>query len=157
MPPRDDAFHSETSLTIDGGDINITECYEGLESLVITINNGTIRIVSSDDGINVAGGADGSGDPFPNPDQVTPGAILEMNGGYVAIYAQGDGCDSNGSVDFTGGTMIVHGPTANNNGALDCNGTFEISGGFLVAVGSVGMAEMPDSSSQPRDVGVLFL
>ena len=153
----DDGVHAETSITIDGGDIDITKCYEGIESLVITINNGTIRIVSSDDGINVAGGADGSGDPFPtNPDQVTPGAILEMNGGYVAIYAQGDGCDSNGSVDFTGGTMIVHGPTANNNGALDCNGTFEISGGFLVAVGSVGMAERPDSSSPQETLAFYF-
>jgi len=30
---------------------------------------------------------------------------------------------------------------------LDCNGTFLMSGGFLVAVGSSGMAETPDDSS----------
>lgn len=63
------------------------------------------------------------------------------------VNAQGDGLDSNGNINVTGGTIIVHGPTRNDNGALDCNGNFLMSSGFLVAVGSSGMAEVPDDSS----------
>lgn len=36
--------------------INITDSYEGLEAYDIEINGGTIKIVSSDDGLNAAGG-----------------------------------------------------------------------------------------------------
>jgi hypothetical protein len=72
---------------------------------------------------------------------------LHIHGGYIVVNSGGDGLDSNGSIDVTGGTIIVHGPTRNDNGALDCNGTFLMSGGFLVAVGSSGMAETPDESS----------
>lgn len=35
-------------------------------------------------------------------------------------------------------TVIIKGPTANNNGALDYTGYFQINGGYLVAVGSAG-------------------
>lgn len=57
----DDGMHSDETLTINAGDINITQSYEGIESTAITINDGSIHIVASDDGINGAGGVDGSG------------------------------------------------------------------------------------------------
>ena len=57
----DDAIHSNGNITINGGNIAIPTSYEGLESAVITINAGDINLTSSDDGINVAGGIDGSG------------------------------------------------------------------------------------------------
>lgn len=53
--------------------------------------------------------------------------------------ASGDGLDSNGNAVMTGGTALVSGPTNGGNGALDYNGTFNISGGILVAVGATGM------------------
>lgn len=37
---------------IEGGTIDIQSCVEGLESKAITINDGTISINASDDGIN---------------------------------------------------------------------------------------------------------
>ncbi|MDO5576797.1 MAG: carbohydrate-binding domain-containing protein, partial [Fibrobacter sp.] len=57
----DDGIHADDTLIIAKANINITKSYEGLESLVMIINSGTVRIVSSDDGINIAGGTDGSG------------------------------------------------------------------------------------------------
>ena len=64
--------------------------------------------------------------------------------------ADGDGIDSNGAIEMTGGVVIVHGPTMNGNSALDYDGVFNISGGFLAAAGSAGMAQAPSpTSSQP--------
>ena len=48
---------------------------------------------------------------------------------------------------MSGGTVLIHGPTANFNGAVDYDGSFKITGGMLVAVGSSGMAQAPDYSS----------
>ena len=57
----DDAMHSDATLTINTAGIQITRSYEGIEGMVVNINGGTIYITSSDDGINVASGNDGSG------------------------------------------------------------------------------------------------
>ena len=46
---------------ISGGNINISQSYEGIEGLSIEIAGGEISLVSSDDGLNAAGGNDNSG------------------------------------------------------------------------------------------------
>jgi Carbohydrate-binding domain-containing protein Cthe_2159 len=154
----DDGFHSDTSLTINGGNINITKSYEGLESGIIIINSGNIHVVSSDDGINVVGGNDASGiipgpgwmpgPGFPGQDTFTYSTAyyLHINGGYIYVDAMGDGFDINGVVEMSAGTVIINGPVLNDNGALDF-GTFKMTGGFLVAVGSSGMSMAPGTSS----------
>ncbi len=48
---------------------------------------------------------------------------------------------------MTGGSLIINGPIRNDNGALDYDGVFKITGGFLVAAGSSGMAQAPSTSS----------
>lgn len=128
----DDGIHSETDLKISSGTVTIKNSYEGLEGKNITISNGKINITSSDDGFNV------------NNDS----GLLTISGGEVNVNAQGDGVDSNGSIKMTGGTVYVSGPTNDGNGALDYNGTFTITGGKLVAAGSSGMAQVPESGSQ---------
>ncbi len=161
----DDAVHADASVEISGGDFNITKSYEGIESAVITINDGDIRIVSSDDGINVAGGNDASGMNVRPGQGGRPGQDtfatsgnywLYINGGYIAVNAAGDGIDVNGSVLMTGGDVIVNGPTNNGNGALDYDGSFNISGGFLVAAGSSGMAQAPGATSSQNSLLMNF-
>lgn len=135
----DDAIHANGSITVNGGSITITKSYEGIESAAITLNNGTIRVVASDDGINAAGDTAGT-------------YTLAVNGGFIVVDAGGDGLDINGSLAMTSGTVIVNGPTQQGNGAIDYDGSFGLSGGFLVAAGSSGMAQAPSSSSSQYSV-----
>jgi hypothetical protein len=75
-----------------------------------------------------------------------------INGGYLFMDADGDGLDSNGNFAMTDGVVLVNGPTNNGNGPLDYMSSFKISGGFLVAVGSAGMAQAHSTNSTQYSV-----
>jgi hypothetical protein len=153
----DDGIHSNTSLAIDGGDITITKSYEGIESSTIALNDGTVHVTASDDGINAAGGNDASsmgGRPGQNLFSTSASCTLSINGGHVYVDAGGDGLDVNGPITMAGGVVVVNGPTNNGNGAIDYTGSFKLTGGFLVAAGSSGMAQAPSASSTQNSVMV---
>lgn len=132
------AIHASYNLEINGGSVEILTADEGLEGGFITINGGYFDITTTDDGINVS-----EPDDIPN----TSLYYLHINDGFIIVNAEGDGIDSNGSITMNGGTVLVNGPTAMDNSALDYDGTFDINGGLLVAVGSAGMAQAPGESS----------
>ena len=155
----DDGIHSDAALTISAGTIDIVKSYEGLESLNITISGGDIHIVASDDGINAAGGNDGSsmnGRPGQNGFRSGGSGLIDIRGGSIVVDASGDGVDANGSIKMSAGTLIVNGPTNSGNGALDYDGSFAMSGGLLVAAGSAGMAQAPDSASTQCGVAITY-
>lgn len=172
----DDGMHADSTLEVNGGNITISRSYEGIESAVITINDGVLDIISSDDGLNVAGGNDDSGmmrgqdqwgrsgqggrlgqGGMPGQDSfaATGDYHLYINGGYTVIAAAGDGIDVNGTIEMTNGIVIINGPTENMNGALDHVG-FTLTGGYLVAAGSSGMAQGPDGTSTQNSVMINF-
>ncbi|MGI6046228.1 MAG: carbohydrate-binding domain-containing protein [Eggerthellaceae bacterium] len=73
---------------------------------------------------------------------------LEINDGYLVVDSGGDGLDSNGSLLVNGGITLVSGPMNNGNSALDYGTEAQITGGYLIAAGSSGMAESFSDSSQ---------
>jgi len=151
----DDGVHTDENLIINDCAMNITQSYEGLEGLTITINGGDIALVSSDDGLNAAGGNDGSG--FGGwGDMFSAGSDsqLVINGGTLTVNAQGDGLDSNGALVINGGVIRVSGPTNSGNGALDYGASAAINGGSIIAVGASGMAVSFGSGSTQGSIMV---
>lgn len=153
----DDGIHTENKLVIAGGTIQVNKSYEGIEGKTVTINDGDISVVTADDGINVSDGSSESATPGGEMGMESAGnALLTINGGSIYVNADGDGLDANGSIVVTGGTTIVNGPTNDGNGALDYDGSLEISEGTLVALGSSGMAQTTSDTSKQNSIMMTY-
>ncbi len=142
----DDGLHAgnddETAVFyLESGNINIAECYEGIEANDITVAGGTVNITPTDDGIN----ANGSGKT----------SLITVSGGDTTVINKNgrdaDGFDSNGSINITGGNVFISVSGAGTNNAIDygseSGGKFTISGGTVIACGSSQMAENPAGDS----------
>ena len=93
------------------------------------------------------------GGQAPDGQGGAPGAsdsscLIQINGGTVVLDSQGDGVDSNGNVEITGGTLLVNGPSSDGDGAFDYDGEATISGGTVLMAGAVGMAQSFTSGTQ---------
>lgn len=127
----DDAVHSDLVLNIgadgtDGPTISITECYEGLEAAELNVLSGDISILSSDDCMNAANSDLGSYD-----------FAINISGGEITAYStDGDGFDSNGDLNISGGTVVVWTANRADNQPLDADGTLSVTGGTVLAAGA---------------------
>ncbi len=162
----DDAVHALDTLTIgaEGNDnaklaLTVTSSTEGLEGRVVEIYSGTIRVTASDDGINAADGTSSESTSTPGGrfgwgGQASGSAnvSLTIHGGNVYVDADGDGLDSNGTLNLLGGTIVVWGAEAGRaDQPLDCDGTLTISGATVFAAGSSSM-RMPTPVTTQRSV-----
>lgn len=134
----------DSTLTIKDGTIDIKESKEGFEAYTILVDGGSIKINSSDDGINIA---DSSVSSSNNPHSAAIDGSLTINNGSIYINCSGDGLDSNGSIYMNGGSVLVDGPTNDGNGGMDYDGEFKITGGSLIVLGSSGMAQATSTTS----------
>ena len=117
----DDAVHATTIAQIDGGTLTLTG-REGIEGTWIQINDGTVSISASDDGINAG----------QKSQIATPTA--EFNGGTVTIVmgsGDTDAVDSNGNLIINGGTLDI---TAQS--PFDYDGSGQLNGGTLIVNGT---------------------
>ena len=159
----DDGIHADAAVIIEGGTIVINESYEGIEGLSISISGGNTTLTASDDGLNAAGGNASSGSQTFGSDDWgggfpggkgggmngggTDGSIV-ISGGNVHITAGGDGIDSNGSVEISGGYTVVEGPAQGDTSVIDFNSTGTITGGTFIGTGGAGMSESFTSAEQ---------
>lgn len=149
----DDGVHADEKLILSGGRVIVSESYEGLEGLSVEITGGDVTLVSSDDGLNAAGGTDQSGfGGFHGSDRFSSGgssdSYIRISGGSITLRSSGDGIDSNGSLEITGGTVTVCGPTQGDTAVLDYDTTGTISGGIFIGTGSYMMAQSLSSSGE---------
>lgn len=130
----DDTIHADAAVHLQNGDFTVAYCYEGIEGLSVTIDDGTFDIASVDDGINAGGGIDSSGFGGGRPNHESFSAssdnFITINGGNLVIVSTGDCIDSNGALTVNSGTLNL---TCNGRGntALDCDGNYANNGGDI--------------------------
>lgn len=161
----DDGVHAEDTLTVIDGSILIRESYEGLEALHLDIRGGSITLTADDDGLNAAGGTDGSGMSGGRDGMFGGGApakpsgsggmphgggegTIVISGGTLYICASGDGIDANGTLSITGGHTTVVGPTRGDTSTLDYDVSATITGGTFIGTGGGGMAQTFSDAAQ---------
>lgn len=116
----DDAIHGTTIVQIDGGNLNLSGT-EAIEATYIQVNDGTIDIYASDDGINASAKSNAYA------------IAIEFNGGYTTIeMGQGDtdAVDSNGDIYVNGGTLDIYAQSP-----FDYDGYAEMNGGTIIVNG----------------------
>jgi hypothetical protein len=121
----DDGIQAKSSLNIINGSVAVTESYESLESLRVTIQGGQVVTSATNDGINAK-------QEGVNEFAVAPDAYIAITGGKVTVDAGDDGFDSNGVVKVSGGTTIID-PDYD---GIDSNGSLTVTSGTLVINGA---------------------
>ncbi|MDL2217975.1 carbohydrate-binding domain-containing protein [Christensenellaceae bacterium OttesenSCG-928-M15] len=136
----DDAVHADGEAAIYGGNLQIPNCYEGIEGHIIEIHGGVLSINADDDGLNVAGGG-------TDTKEIKDGARLMIYGGSIDIVAKSDGLDANGDIFLYGGDIRVNGAEkGKGDGAIDYDGCFEVHGGSLIGAGGANIEQAPPSN-----------
>lgn len=142
----DDALHADASITVESGTVSVARSGEGLEGNSVTVNGGKIILNTNKDGVNVGGGADGSGDSLGSGTRK-----FSMTGGSLSVVSNGDAIDTYGGISISGGnlTLICNGAAENVFGTGA--GSLVIDGGKITAYGRTEVTA-PSASSSQRSV-----
>lgn len=111
-------------LYVESGSICITDCYEGLEATTVTIAGGDIDITPEDDGINAQSLIEISGgdtriinENGRDADGLDSNGDISISGGklFVSVSERGGSCaldygsENGGKCTFSGGTIVACG------------------------------------------------
>ena len=157
----DDGIHVEYVLEVNSGTVDIEKSYEGLEGQTITLNDGDVNIVASDDAINAAsagGGSDERGAKMSGDggahkmggfEGQAPSDMQDQQGAMPSSNAQGQDrgqgrggfgggggggmmdADENCSLTINGGKLVVD----SGGDGLDSNGSIVMNGGTVYVNG----------------------
>lgn len=95
LKASDDAIHGETYLRVTSGTITVPTCNEGLEAMIVQVDDGTIQIVAEDDALNAAAPSV-SGDQSAS-DEAPEGSLgKEQQGGQEGQLLQRPNIQDNG-------------------------------------------------------------
>lgn len=128
---EDDAIHADLSIHIAGGTITATNCYEGLESATIQVDDGDITLYPKDDGFNANGITSsfgmGGGTGFGRGNGGLGGKAMNFGGGDDSNTAGSDGSgettgSESGNTEFRGGHGMGRG-FKNQNGSTSGSDT----------------------------------
>ena len=122
----DDAVHADRILTVgengEGPAITISSCEEGLEGTVVNLFGGNVALTANDDGINAAN-SDGT--------YADLGYSINITGGTYNVKAGGDGLDSNGNINLTGGYTVINSASFGGEAGIDYDGSCYIAEGTI--------------------------
>ncbi len=114
-----------------GPTVNVKKSKEGIEAATLNVYSGNITVNATDDGINAA-----------NSDLKNYSFSYNQYGGTVYVnVTNGDGIDSNGTINLIGGTLEVYTPSQGDGDPLDAERGTYFKGATVLAVGHLGMAQ----------------
>lgn len=161
----DDAITAARDLMImNGCDIAIRQCYEGIEAGTIVMGAAgdskeepTVKIYSNDDGINASSKtltyvyADESEEKYTKKSTSSAGNCFHMLSGYLNIMIADDQTHSF-SLGTEDGKQITGTYSADGDG-IDCNGSFYAHGGTIVIFGAIANDNSPVDTDQTYYIG----
>ena len=138
----DDGLHANAGEALENGETSVGS---------ISISGGTVIITAADDGMHADGSLTISGGSVNvvKSHEGLEGNVITISGGTVYVYGDDDGVNAcKGSqaplVNVTGGYLEVTTP-AGDTDAIDSNGSFTMSGGFVLVKGGASMGGMAGS------------
>ena len=142
MSAADNGIKSDYTLNIGrtgtaGPTVTVTKAAEGIEAATLNVYSGSINVQASDDGINAAN-SDLTGYSF---------SYNQYGGSVVVNVTNGDGVDSNGKINLTGGTLEVYSPAQGDGDPLDADGGTTFGGATVLAVGHAAMPQQYTAST----------
>ena len=168
----DDDFTIDISTSYEGLEGSVINILSGTQYLYATDDGINAAGDYTEDGVlaaaistyagpggNMPGGpggnpGGGTGDMGPGfgDDDSAPYGMLYIKGGRTYVEAYGDGIDSNGSIEMSGGIVLENGPTNGGNGVFDIGDSkdcyFKVTGGTLIGAGTSDMLVTPTVTGQ---------
>lgn len=146
-------IESDDDVIINGGEIAISAKNDAIHANDnITVNSGKVTVLSSVEGIESKGDIIVNGGVISvsaSDDGLNAATDITINGGQTyANSSRGDALDSNGTININGGTVVALGAAQPEAGIDNDRNTLNITGGLLFAAGGSNSVPTAASSTQ---------